>query len=148
MSSKTNSGVISSTCLVILHISRMVVVQNSWILGHSHHMWRYVPVEVHPLQYLVMMFLAAESRWVMSSLWCKWALLSWKMFSKTNSGGISSTCLVILHISHMVVVQNSWILGHSHHMWRYVPVEVHPLQHFGEVTGRISANFLGVRYHL
>ena len=25
-----------------------------------------------------MMFLAAESRWVISSLWHKWALLSWK----------------------------------------------------------------------
>ena len=101
------------------------------------------------LQCLVMMFLAAEIRWLMSSLCCKWALLlSWKMFSKANSGVISITCLVILHISRVVVVQNVWILGHSHHMWKYVPVEVHPLQHFGEVPGRISANFLGVRYHL
>lgn len=100
------------------------------------------------LQCLVMVFLAAESRWVMSSLWCKWALLSWKMFSRANSGVVSITCLVILQISCMAVVQNSWILGHSHHMWKYVPVEVHPLQHFGEVPGCISASFLGVRYHL
>ena len=54
----------------------------------SHTTWYHWSMLIpdRSLQCLVMMFLAAESRWVMSSLWCKWALLSWKMFSKTNSG--------------------------------------------------------------
>uniref|UniRef100_A0A670I471 Ig-like domain-containing protein n=1 Tax=Podarcis muralis TaxID=64176 RepID=A0A670I471_PODMU len=36
----------------------------------------------------------------------------------------------------MAVVQNSWILGHSHHIWRYVPVEV--------TLSSILVRFLGV----